>query len=266
MKSAENRQNCADDKPARGRPPRTPLEKARAAYWAWGVQMAAGKNFAQIERELSLKRFTQRGDGGYDQPHAWSKYSRGARRPEPPEKGIESPVIQAERKYPGSSLAYTSIAWDLLYASQKSPDIRLRLTGRISSYVLERIKPEHIAKRDAKRILLTDEGVARTVLIKHIDALGLLLMQWRNGDGERLSVQHILYTRTWLLHAFESMPLFAKCKKLIVSLIEESVPELGVLEGPGGLDASKTMEERYRDAMLAGLLSGVPIGGILYPP
>lgn len=258
MKSGGSKPDYVVGKLRRGRPPLTPLEKARGAYWAWAVQMAAGKDFARIERELSQKPYRHREDGGYDQPHALSKYSRGARTPEPPTHGASSPVRRAERKYPGSSLAYTSITWDLLYPPQNPPDSPLPLTGRLSSYVLERITPEHVVDRDANRILLTDEGVFRTVLIKHIDALGLLLMQWRNGDRERLSIQHVLYTRIWISHAFELMPLFAKCKKLIVPLIEENVPELGVLEGPGGLDLSKTMEERYRDAMFGGLLAGVP--------
>ena len=261
MKSGEKQRNDTDDKPCRGRPPRTRLEKAKAAFWAWGVQMAAGKDFAHIERELSLKTFRQREDGGYDQPHAWSKYSRGARKPEPPEKGIESPVIRAERKYPGSALAYTSITWDLLYPSQNPLVKPLPLARRLSPYVLERISPEHIVTRDRNRILLSNEGVRRTVLIKHIDALGLLLMQWRNGDRKRLSVEHILYTRVWLSQAFESMSRFAKCKELLVSLIEENVPELGVLEGPGGLDLSKPLEERYRDAIFAGFLVGIPLEG-----
>lgn len=221
--------------------------------------MAACKDFAEIERELSPKPYRHREDGGYDQPHAWSKYSRGDRTPEPPERGPESPIVRAEKRYPGSALAYTSITWDLLYPSHSPPVKPLPLTSRLSPYVLERISPEHIVERNKYRILLTDEGICSSVLIKHIDALGLLLMQWRNGDRRRLSVEQSLYTRIWLSHAFEWMPLFIRCKELIASLIEENVPELGVLEGPFGLDLSKTMEERYRDALYGGLLGDVPL-------
>lgn len=259
MKSGDNKSDDVVRKLRRGRPPLTLLEKARGAYWAWALQMGVGKDFACIERELSPKPFRHREDGGYDQPHALSKYSRGARTPEPPKHGASSPVYRAERKYPGSSKAYTSITWDLLYPSQNPPENPLPLTGRLSPYVLERILPKDIVDRDENRILLTDDGVSRTVLIKHIDALGLLLMQWRNGDRERLSVPHIFFTRHWLLHAFEWMPVFVKCKGLIVPLIEENIPELGVLEGCGGLDHSKTMEERHQDAFWAAFLGGVSL-------
>lgn len=261
MTSDEDQRNYTPSRPRRGRPPRKLLERARGAFWAWSVRIDSGKDFASIERELSPKIFRRLDGGSYDQPHAWSKYSRGARTPEPPEKGTISPVIRAEGMYPGSSLAYTSITWDLLYP-QQNPLVRpLPLTKRLSPYVLERISPEHIVARDRNRILLSNEGIRRAVLIKHIDALGLLLMQWRNGDRKRLSVEHILYTRFWLSYAFESMSNFAKCRQLLITLIEENVPELGVLEGPGGLDLSKPLEERYRDAIFAGFLVGVPVGG-----
>ena len=57
--------------PGRGRPSAPICDLARASYWAWSVQRAAGKSFAELEREMTLLPFSQRDGGGFNQPHAW---------------------------------------------------------------------------------------------------------------------------------------------------------------------------------------------------
>lgn len=244
-------------KRARGRPALALLDRARSAFWAWTVKERSGLDFAALERELSVSPFCKREGGGYEQPYAWYKYAKGERTPSPPSDGKMSPVLLAERKFPGTALAYQSITWDLIYPAEKDLLTPMQLSNRVSSYVLDHLDEKHIESRDSHRILLTPEGVARTVLIKHMDALGLLLMQWRNGTPKRLSIELVYFTRTWLLHAFEWITPFPECRHLLLRLFEENLDELGVLEGPGGLSLQKSQDERISDAYWAALFAEV---------
>lgn len=243
--------------PRRGRPNSPILERARASYWVWTVQRAAGKSFAELEREMALQQFDPREGGGFKQPNAWRKYAKGERCPLPPSKGDKSPVVQAEKRYPGTMAAYDSIVWDLLYAHQATPTKRLKLTSRISPYVLSKIAPKDIEEKDQYRILLNTNGIANLVLVRHLDALGLLLMQWRNLDWERIDVLLIYMVRTWLLFSMQWMEPFTTSRRLLATLIHHNLPEVGLLNGPGGLDPKKTFDERVRDSALAALVAGI---------
>lgn len=238
-------------RPRRGRPKNSILDLARASYWAWEVQKAARKPFAVLERELAHKQFRRRDGGGYAQPNAWLKYAKGKRCPTPPDKGNLSQVVQAEMHYPGTRATYDSIVWDLMYDAKSIPKKRLRLTSRISPLVLSWIDSEHIEEKDQYRLLLTEEGLKKIVRIKHLDAFGLLLMQWRNLDWERANPLFVYVTRMWLLNAFQWMEPLITCRRLMAKLIHHNVRELGLLYGLHGLDPKKSPEECADDAFLA---------------
>lgn len=245
--------------PKRGRPRSPILNRARAAYWAWTTKIAAGMSFAEIERELAPRPFPRRDGGGFEQPNAWLKYAKGNRCPLPPNEGKMSPVVRAERRYSGTQAIYESIVWDLMYDDHSRPAKRMKLTARISPQVLRLIEPQHIEKKDQYRVLLTPDGIARLVLVRHLDALGLLLMQWRNLDWERADISLIFFVRKWLLFSFQWMEPFAACRCLMAKLIHHNVMEIGLLNGPGGLDPAKSLEQCVRDAYLAALMGGVKV-------
>jgi hypothetical protein len=245
--------------PKRGRRKSPILYRTRGAYWARTVQMTTGKPFAELEREMAPRRYSRRDGGGFDQPNAWLKYAKGLRTPTPPSEGKKSPIVRAEMHYPGTRAAYDSIAWDLMYDDRSKPTTRLKLTSRISPYVLSLINPKHIQQQDQYRILLTPEGISNLVLVRHLDAFGLLLMQWRNLDWERADVSLIYVARMWLLFSFQFMEPFVTCRQVIAKLIHRNVGELGLLNGPGGLDPNKTPDECARDAYFAALLGGIVV-------
>jgi hypothetical protein len=245
--------------PRRGRPRSPILDRTRASYWAWTVHRSAEKSFAELEREMALRKFPPRDGGGFEQPNAWLKYAKGERCPLPPSKGDKSPVVQAEKRYPGTKAVYDSIIWDLLYDDQTKPIKRLKLTSRISPNIFNLIDPKHIAEKDQYRILLTPDGISKLIFVRHLDAFGLLLMQWRNLDWERVDASLIYIARTWLLYSFQWMEPFVTCRHLMTKLIHHNVRELGLLNGPGGLDPNKTLDERARDAFFSALLGGVAV-------
>ena len=83
---------------------------------------------------MALRKFPPRDGGGFEQPNAWLKYAKGERCPLPPYKGDKSPVVQAEKRYPGTKAVYDSIIWDLLYDDQTKPIIsKLTAFRRTSS-------------------------------------------------------------------------------------------------------------------------------------
>lgn len=84
-------------------------------------------------------------------------------------------------------------------------------------------------------------------------------MQWRNLDWERADVSLIYLAREWLLYSFQWMEPFVTCRRLIAKLIHQNVRELGLLNGPGGLDPNKTLHERVRDAHFSALFGGVVV-------
>lgn len=240
----------------RGRPRLGLLDRARASFWARSVQKSAGISFAAIERELSPSSVKARPGGGYEQPHAWNKYAKGIRAPLPPTHGDASPVFRAEKKYPGTAAAYSSLTWDLLYPEESGPPEPMRLSSKFAPYVKEKIKKLDVVAQDPYRILLTEESIGTASMIGHIDALGLLLMQWRNGASKRYSESLVFHTRNWLILAFELHHPIPDCRNQLIALIEEHVPELGVLDGPGGLSREKNTDQRKIDARSACLLSG----------
>lgn len=257
-----------EDEPTqrRGRPKSPILDRARAAYWACTVQQTAAKSYAELEREMALRPFPIRDGGGYEQPNAWLKYAKGQRCPLPPNMGEKSPVVRANARYPGTQAAFDSIAWDLMYDAQSRPAKRLKLTSRIAPQILRLIDQKHIQEEDQYRILLTREGIEKLVLIRHIDALGVLLMQWRNLDWERADVSLIYLARTWLLFSFQWLPPFVTCRGLLTKLIHKNVEEFGLLNGPRGLDPKKTINERVDDALWAALLGGVSVNVSISDP
>lgn len=242
---------------SRGRPRLGLLDRARASYWAYEVKQVSGKSFTVIERELSPEAVRGRDGGGFEQPHAWRKYANGDRAPRSPQQDKSSPVIRAENRYPGTADAYHSVTWDLLYSPENKPLQPQRLTHRIAHNVAERIRSKDIEKRTPCNILLTPQGIRRVASVSHIDAFGLLLMQWRNGTPNRLTVELIYFTRMWLLQALDRGSHFATCQHHILSLVEEHIPELGVLSGPDGLDPSKSEDNRLCDATMAGFFAGI---------
>jgi hypothetical protein len=245
--------------PRRGRPKSSILDRSRASYWAWSVRNASGKSFAELEREVAQRQFPKRAGGGFEQTNAWLKYANGERCPLPPSKGDKSPVVQAEKQYPGTKAVYDSIVWDLMYDHQTKPTRRLKLTSRISPIILNQIDPKHIEEKDQYRILLNPEGISNLVFARHLDAFGILLMQWRNLDWERVDISLIYIVRTWLLFSFQWMEPFVTCRRLMANLIHHNVNELGLLNGPMGLDPKKTHDERASDAFYSALFGGVAV-------
>lgn len=242
-------------KKKRGRPKQGPLAYARAAFWARSVQIVARKKFSELEREISPDSAKPRDGGGFSQPHAWSKYARGKRVPRPPELGDESAVFLAEALYPGTISAYSSITWDFLQESDFQLADLPKLGDRVSPSVLNTLRCGDIEHMDSNRITLSPAGYAYASRIQHFDVLGLMLMQWHGRTAQDLRIHHIFYARLWLMRASRWLFPFRMTRNLLLPLIEERVPELGLLSGPSDLSLAKTDEDIARDAYY-GLLFG----------
>lgn len=213
----------------RGRPHNSPLELARSRFWAWHVRNTANKSFAELERELKPNSAKTRDGGGFIQHHAWLKYSKGERCPLPPTKGDKSPVLLAEKIYPGTAAAYDSITWDCLGLTEYPPTKPPELTRRISPIIMNRLKPNYIERVDGYSLLLNPLGFACVALIPHIDALGMMLMQWRLGGRDRFDYLLVFFFRHWIVFKAKKLPELETWFDQFLEMVDHYAPELGCL-------------------------------------
>jgi len=244
-------------RPKRGRPKRDPLEMARAAWWARGVQFASRKGFAELERKLNPTKVRPRDTGGFTQPYAWDKYARGERIPTPPTTGKNcSPILLAEQCYRGTSFCYFSITWDVL---KNGKELNLpALARRVAPEVMRQLDREKYETSKKYGLILSPAAIADIANIRHLDVLGLMLMQWRGGYYDFLRDFHVYYAREWLLSASRWIFPFRMTRNLLLPLIEERVPELGILTGPLGMSLDRTVEQQLRAVHRAMLLGQRP--------
>lgn len=241
-------------KAKRGRPSRSTLESARAAFWACNLSSLTGKCLAELERDIYPSRVKRRDGGGYEQPNSFNKYSKGEKAPKCPTAYLDSPVNLADTHYPGSALAYHSIFWEIVKSETNENNMeKYRDLICIEAKELLRTYDIHLDKKET--ISFSDEEFMRMVSIQHIDILALMLIQLKYSENAIRTI-HVFYIRNWLANACFIYEPFKKCKLLMLKLIEEKVYELGQMVGSGGINLNKSDIESSRDAFWAALLSG----------
>lgn len=230
------------------------IKIAQSMFWANNLKYMAGKNFAELERELSSSPIEKKDCGGYKQPYAYSKYAAGSRIPTSPSESKDSPITKAEEKYWRSATAYNSIFWDLLSGADQDIDINKYL-ARIPNNIRIRLKLIGVDLAERNSINFKDEDFAKLVLIKDIDVLGLMILQIKAHKHD-INYEHIFFIRNWILITSQNFEPFRICKKIIFEVIEENLPEIGFLNGIDGIDTNKIHSERVRESFIAAFLSG----------
>ena len=230
------------------------IQVAQSMFWANNLKCISGKNFAELERELSSSPIEKKDCGGYKQPYAYSKYAAGSRIPTRPSESKDSPITKAEEKYWRSATAYNSIFWDLLSSANQDIDISKYL-ARIPNNIRIRLKLIGVDLAERNSINFKDEDFAKLVLIKDIDILGLMILQIKAHKHD-IDYGHIYFIRNWILIASQNFEPFRICKNIIFEVIEENLPEIGFLNGIDGIDTDKIHSERARDSFIAAFLSG----------
>lgn len=230
------------------------IKIAQSMFWANNLKCMTGKNFAEIERELSSSAIEKKDCGGYKQPYAYSKYAAGSRIPTSPSESKDSAVSKAEEKYLRSAAAYNSIFWDLLSSADQDIDMSEYLT-RIPNNIRIKLKLVGVNLVERNSINFKDEDFAKLVLIKDIDILGLMILQIKANKHD-INYGHVYFIRNWILIASQNFEPFRICKNIIFDVIEDSLPEIGFLNGVGGIDTNKNYSERMQDSFIAALLSG----------
>lgn len=87
---------------------------------------------------------------------------------------------------------------------------------------------------------------------------GLMILQIKAHKHD-INYEHIFFIRNWILITSQNFEPFRICKSIIFEIIEENLPEIGFLNGIGGIDTDKTHSERVQDSFIAALLSGKPL-------
>ena len=237
-----------------GRPKRSKIESARAAFWASNLSYKSEKSFPDIERELYPESIKKRDGGGFTQPFAFNKYAKGTRSPHHFDDCVDSPVTRAEKKYPGTQSAYSSIFWDLMTIADREIDIK-KFYSRISNLSKMQLKLCGVNLENRTQLLLTDNELAIIFRIKNIDVLGLMLLQIKSNK-ETIRYELIYLIREWLLKASLDYAPFKMCLYIIFEAIEENLIELGEMTGSFGLTVNSTDAEKQRGATMAAIFSG----------
>lgn len=237
-----------------GRPKRSKLESARAAFWVSNLSCSSGKSFSDLERELYPEHLKKRDGGGYTQPYAFDKYSNGSRIPNHKYDSVDSPVIRAENIYPGTKAAYDSIVWELMATSDQKVDTN-KFYSQLSQLSKMRFKFYGVDLENRSQALLTDKELEIIYHIENIDVLGLMLLQI-NSNSETVRFELIHYIREWLLKSTLDYAPFKMCSNIIFEAIEERVVALGNMTGLFGLNVDDTEEDKKRSSTIASLFSG----------
>lgn len=236
-----------------GRPKRSKLESARAAFWVSNLSHEAGKSFSDLERELYPEQIKKRDGGGYTQPYAFAKYSNGSRIPNHKNDSVDSPVIRAENRYPGTQAAFDSIFWELMTISDQEVDTN-KFYSQLSHFSKMQLKLCGINLENRSQLLLTDNELAIIFRIKSIDVLGLMLLQIKS-DTSTIRYELIYLIRDWLLKASLDYAPFKMFSNIIFEVVEENLIKLGDMTGPFGLAVNSKYEEKLRLVLMTAMFS-----------
>lgn len=225
------------------------IEYTRAAYWVCNLSHASGMSFTELERLLAPWAVKKRDGGGFIQPYAFKKYATGQRVPK--SQGDKSPVINAEKHFPGSSAVYHSILWDIVgieAGNQRQIDLN-DIYRRVSPEVINHLKKGFLIKESHP--VLNEEGKFEVRFLKHIDAFALLLLTIRLS--ETITVHDIYHLQSWLMVNIKLAPL-SMCSNLLLSIFEEVIPEVGMMTDPLGYILNR--QNRPTNSLITAITSG----------
>lgn len=232
----------------RGPKEKSRIEYARAAYWVCNLSYISGKSFTDLERLVTPWAVRKRDGGGFIQPYAFKKYATGQRTPS--ETGSQSPILLAEQHFPGSSSAYYSIFWDIVEMgvnSKTSTELE-EVYKRTNLDVIKRLENVLLSPNLP---ILSDVGKFEARFLSSLDAFALLLLTIRSSEA--ITVRDINDLQSWVVFNIKTQP-FAMCSDLLLGILEEAIPELGIVTGPiGFIQNHKT---RSFNSLLSALMSG----------
>ena len=109
------------EKPKRGRPPKSEVEKLRDRIWIYAVQLHSSlKTGYSLETAVDPDK-VKREAGQVRRPGKWDRYVNGSRGPGQ-FKGKRDAVAMAEAEFPGTAVWYYSPLWWALELKPKSAD------------------------------------------------------------------------------------------------------------------------------------------------
>jgi hypothetical protein len=182
----------------------------------------ANCSFSEIER-LFMGVGLRLADGSYTvQPHAWAKYGRGARSViENNDKGIPVRVAWAEQHFPGSSLSYTSLLWDVLDKRNKNlifPDRRDVDLSKLNKKLLEQL--------DDLVVELTSVRSRIAASIPDLDAFAVLLLGLNADFRGRVDPERVGLAARWMSNWALKIPGLVEAEAMFSRLVFEEFPLL----------------------------------------
>ena len=115
-----------EEKPARGRPPSSELQRLRTRIWYRSVELGLGATSSYaVELQLDPDNMKKGGDG-IKRPRKWDHYEKGRRVPQDA-SGTQNPIDRAEVQAPGTARWFRSPIWDALEGKLQRNDVEVAL-------------------------------------------------------------------------------------------------------------------------------------------
>ncbi len=227
-----------------GAPVREIVHFLPGSWWATDLQQRSAKTYGELDRLLTDHGERLKPDGSLRaQLYRMKAIAEGRLELQLQRPNHVELRRRAEALQPGVESGFLSVTWDeLIQASgfQRRQPFCLDL---VSKDLIANLKAHNgIAGIHLDGVELTREGFIRCGGTRHLDALGLLLMQKRLRHVPVFEVPDIFFIRFWLGQAADIAP-FRENRAQILEAISAAYPEFGPLQGEEGVCYASTEEQ-----------------------
>lgn len=221
-----------------GKPVNSAIDLLPGVCWVRASQQLCRLSFAEMERAYSGQDFPKKAAGGYDQPYLPSRVAAGKKALSASRPQHRALLLGMEKAHPGSLAIYESFTWDEIRLAGGRTPRRGMSSTRINSAGLKQFAAEDIEEQTKDRLVLTQAGLLKVAENwKHVDALGLMLMQRRLRPGLSSNIVWIALLRRWLGNATRQIFALRMNRAILFEAVELAYPEVAPLAGPNGVRA-----------------------------
>jgi len=218
------------------------------AWWAMRLRQATGETFENLDQVFCRLDPKRAATGSIPEIERFARGSKTLQFAREEHKALRQLGALLDGAA-GIDAEYLSVTWDEMLLAVGAARRKPFNAGEVNADLMRDLKASGgIAAIRPNGIVLTQAGVLRCALTRHIDALGLLLMQRRMHRVPIFSSLDVFYIRVWLGNA-RLMFSFRINQKLYLDAIGEAFPELGPMVGEDGIKMilNESTMQRARD-------------------
>lgn len=204
------------------------------AWWAMRLRQVTGETFEDLDQAFCRLDPKRAATGSIPEIERFAKGRKTLQFAREDHKTLRQ-LANSLDGAAGLETEYMSLTWDEMFLAVGAARRKPFNLGEVNADLMGELKAhDGIASLQPNGIVLTQAGVLRCSLTRHIDALGLLLMQRRMHRVPIFSSLDIFHIRVWLGNA-RLMFSFRANQQLYLDAMGEAYPELGPMMGEDGI-------------------------------